>query len=118
MPLTEETVVELVKQWALREGEVAERLLLADFVYDCEVLAYDRADFLMAMNLQTPWRQVRILGTLLGATQAAAFFDGIDPTTNLGHRIAWLLDHDGFRVRRITANHCVLMTHSHHGVKE
>lgn len=108
MHLTEENILDLVRQWTMRGSEVAEGLLSDDFVYISETERHGRGDFIAGINVQAPWHDVRILGVLIGAAQAATFFEGVDPTTNLAHRIAWLLDHDGSRIRKMMAIHSML----------
>ncbi len=108
MPLTEKQIVDLVRQWTVRTSEAAEEVLTDGFVYISETERHGRGDFIAAMNAQAPWHDVRILGVLIGAAQAATFFEGVDPTTNLSHRIAWMLDHDGSGIWKMTAVHGIL----------
>jgi hypothetical protein len=64
---------------------------------------HGKDDFVLGMHGQAPWREVHVLSILAGSTEAAAFFEGVDPVTNLTHRIAWLLELEGGKVRKITA---------------
>jgi hypothetical protein len=101
--LTEADVRSLVTHWTTRRAPPAEHHLADDFVFSGVVDLHGKADFARALEVQAPWSGVCILGILVGSTKASAFFEGIDPVTNLTHRIAWLLELAGGKVWKITA---------------
>lgn len=102
MELREADIRRLLLWWAT-QSESAEDLLAEDFVYTSHIERHGRGDFLLGIRAQAPARDVRLLAVLVSAAQAVAFFEAVDSTTNLRHRMAWLLDHDGEKVQKITA---------------
>lgn len=103
MLISEERIAGLVRQWARCDTRLAEQILAEDFVYISEIEIHGRGDFVSGIVRQAPWEELRILAILVGSSNAAAFFEGVDPVTNLEHREAWLLDHDGERVHKLVA---------------
>lgn len=109
MPLAEDNVRLLVTWWTSGSGS-GEHLLAEDFVYEGAAERHGKSDFVLGIRNQVEQRDVRLLGVFVGRTQAATFFETLDPTTGLRHRIAWLLEHDGEWVRRLTVVHSILTT--------
>lgn len=98
-------------RWTVRAAWPIEGMLAPDFVYSSEIEMHGKDDFLKGMSVQEPWRDVRILSVLVGSAHAAVFFEGVDPSTGLAHRAAWLLEHEECRIRRLTAVHGILAAH-------
>ena len=100
--MTEEDVRGLVLWWATHRDS-HEPLLANDFVYTSPIEVLEKRDFVEGMRICAPLRDVRLLAILVGPTNAAAFFECLDPVTALRHRTAWLLTHPDGLATSVTA---------------
>ena len=103
--VTESVIRDVVLHWATRSELDVKTLLTLDFVFESEFESCSRDEFMAAVAVQAAWKSIAIRAILVDARHGAAFFEGVDPVTNLKYRVAWLLEHDSAKISRIVAHH-------------
>jgi hypothetical protein len=101
MSLAQIRIVDFVVMCKVRSGTGIDEFLADEFVFLDGGGGWSRTEFIWHMGAYAPWEDVRVLAVVIEPRKSVALFEGIDPVTNLGHRVAWIFDHDDDRILRI-----------------